>query len=147
VRKSIFLIPAPGVGLQMSSLSVIQQINKVTSADSPDEDPFRLGESRLVPNLGNPIQMIADSSVFLYFVAYPDKRQTEKIQLILQFLQNGLAVSQAQIELPPPDPQGRIPYLAQIPANTLKPGDFEIRAIVAQGNSAVEEHAFLTLVP
>ncbi|HYK91370.1 MAG TPA: hypothetical protein VE398_21545, partial [Acidobacteriota bacterium] len=64
----------------------------------------------------------------------------------LQFLQSGLAVSQAQIDLPAADAQGRIPYLATIPAESLKPGDYEVRAVVSQGHSAAEEHAFLSLV-
>jgi VWFA-related protein len=146
VRKSVFVIPTLRPGVTMSSLSVVQRIAKAAGGTDPqEEDPFRLGDSQLFPSMGSPIGIMPKSSIYFYFVAYPDKNRSEKAQLILQFLQNGLAVSQAQIDLPAPDPQGRIPYLAAIPAESLTPGEYEVRAIVAQGNSAVEEHAFLTL--
>ena len=105
-----------------------------------------LTDSRLVPALGGSIQSVPNGSILFYFVAYPDRGKTDKVQLTLEFLQNGLAVSQAQIELPPADARGRIPYLATIPCESLQPGDYEVRAVVSQGNSAAEEHAFLTLV-
>ncbi len=130
----------------MSSLSVISRITKVQATDPQDQDPFLLTDSRLLPALGDAIQSAANSSVFFYFVAYPDRARTDKVQLTLQFLQNGLAVSQAQIELPAPDSKGRIPYLATIPSESLQPGEYEVRAVVSQGESAAEEHTFLTLV-
>ncbi len=144
-KKSVFLLPASRVGVQMSSLSVINKITKASSEDPQDQDPFLLTDSRLVPGLGDSIRSEANSSIFFYFVAYPDRARTEKVQLTLQFLQNGLAVSQAQIDLPAADAQGRIPYLATVPSESLQPGDYEVRAVVSQGDSAAEEHAFLTL--
>ncbi len=144
-RKSIFLLPSSKAGVQMSSLSVITKITKASSADPKNQDPFVLSDSRLLPALGDTFQATPDGSIFFYFVAYPDRARTEKVQLTLEFLQNGLAVSQARIDLPPADEQGRIPYLATIPSESLKPGDYEVRAVVSQGDSAVEEHAFLSL--
>jgi VWFA-related protein len=145
-RKSVFVLPATRAGVRMSSLSVISRITKVETPDPLDKDPFLLKDSRLLPALGDPIQSVPNGSILFYFVAYPDRGRTDKVQLTLQFMQNGLAVSQAQIELPAADPKGRIPYLATIPSASLQPGDYEVRAIVSQGDSAAEEHAFLTLV-
>jgi VWFA-related protein len=145
-RKSIFLLPASKAGVQMSSLAVISRITKTSGASPQDRDPFLLTDSRLHPALSTAIQSVADGSVFFYFVAYPDRARTDKVQLTLEFMQNGLAVSQARIDLPPADTDGRIPYLATVPCESLQAGEYEIRAIVSQGDSAVEEHAFLTLV-
>ncbi|HYK91571.1 MAG TPA: VWA domain-containing protein, partial [Acidobacteriota bacterium] len=80
-RKSIFLLPAPRTGVQMSSLSVIARIAKTSSADAQGQDPFLLSDSRLLPALGDAIESIANNgSILFYFVAYPDRSRTEKVQ-------------------------------------------------------------------
>ncbi len=144
-RRSVLYIPQPRSGIAMSSLSVLKRID-ANPADSREmSSPLVMGSSRLLPNLSEPFRPAQGSSLSFYLVAYPDLQQPEGTSLHMQFLQNGLVVKEASIELPRPDGYGRIPYIATIPSSQFKPGDYEVRAIVGQGSRSVEEHAFFTI--
>ena len=51
-----------------------------------------------------------------------------------EFLQNGKSLTKVPMELPPADAAGRIPYVMTIPAATIPPGRYEIRAAATQGD-------------
>jgi len=40
--------------------------------------------------------------------------------------------------LPAPDSQGRIPYVMTIPAASIPPGNYEVKATAKQGDSSAE---------
>jgi len=42
--------------------------------------------------------------------------------------------------LPPVEPDGRIPYIANLPADKFTPGAYQIRIGVTQGSSKAEEN-------
>jgi len=50
-------------------------------------------------------------------------------------------------QLPAPDVEGRIAYLATVPMDKLEPGRYVIRALVRQGSAAAEEYAFFSVNP
>ncbi|HYK91369.1 MAG TPA: VWA domain-containing protein [Acidobacteriota bacterium] len=145
-RRSLLYVPQARSGIAMSSLSVLKRIDPNPADSREMGSPLVMGSSRLIPNLAEPFSLAQGSALSFYFVAYPDRQLTEGTSLRMQFLQNGLVVKEASIKLPRTDGYGRIPYLAKIPADQFKPGDYEVRAIVEQGNRSVEEHAFFTIV-
>jgi hypothetical protein len=49
--------------------------------------------------------------------------------------------------LPPPDPDGRIRFLAPIPIDKFEPGQHELKVTVRQGGAQVEEKVAFTLQP
>ncbi len=68
------------------------------------------------------------------------------LELILEVLQDGQSIARGQIDLPAPDKQGKIPYIAKLPLDNFKTaGIYEIRVIARQGQQVVEEHAFFTM--
>jgi hypothetical protein len=48
-------------------------------------------------------------------------------------------VARAEPTLPPPDTEGRIPYVASLPAGTFGPGRYEVHAELISGPHRVWE--------
>jgi VWFA-related protein len=145
-RRSILIVPNRGENLKMSSVSVIKRIDPIDQSVQSDDNPFRFQTGKIIPNLGEPINAAAGGELGVYTVVYPIAGSTDKPQLILEVLQDGQSIARGQIDLPAPDKQGTIPYIAKLPLNTFKTaGQYEIRVIARQGQQAVEEHTFFTI--
>jgi VWFA-related protein len=144
-RRSLLSVPQARSGVSMSSLSILRRIDPDPANSREIGDPLVMGNSRLVPNLGEPFRLAQGATISFYFVAYPEMLLSEGTSLRLQFMQDGLVAKEASIDLPRPDAYGRIPYIATIPADQFKPGGYEVKAIVEQGKNSAEEHAFFTI--
>jgi VWFA-related protein len=146
-RRAVLLVPPERPGISMSSLAIVRSAEPVTGGASDNWDPFRYGDKTIIPNLDEPIVPAANRQLALYLVVYPHAEEAEKPQLALQFLKDGELVAQALPELQAPDAQGRIPCVGSLPLSTFKPGRYEVRAVVRQGSTGAEEHAFFTVNP
>ncbi len=131
--------------LSMSSVTVIKRVDPVDPGVRDADNPFRFADGRIIPNLGDPILPTPGTSLSFYFVVYPGNMTSEKPQLALEFLLDGEVMAQATPTLGQADERGRIPFIAPVPIETFKTGRYEIRVIIRQGKSAVEEHAFFTI--
>ncbi len=62
---------------------------------------------------------------------------------MIELLQNGKPVAQIPMPLPAADATGRIQQVGRLPIGELAPGNYELRAVVAQGTEQVVslEHA------
>lgn len=146
VRRSILVVPNRSENLKMSSVSVIKRIDPIDQSSAGDDNPFRFQTGKIIPNLGEPIKPGAGSELGIYTVIYPLSGSSDKPQLILEVLQDGQSVARGQLDLPAPDGQGKIPYIARVPLDNFKTaGNYEIRLIAKQGAQAVEEHTFFTI--
>jgi hypothetical protein len=56
----------------------------------------------------------------------------------IEFLQNGKSLTKVPLPLPEADPQGRIPYVMTVPAASIPPGLYEVRATARQGDTSWE---------
>jgi hypothetical protein len=56
----------------------------------------------------------------------------------MAFYKDGQYLGAAEAPLPEMQKDGRIPYIANLPADKFTPGAYEIRMGVTQGNSKVE---------
>ena len=145
-RRSILVVPNRGNNLKMSSVSVIKRIDPIDQSVASDDNPFRFQTGKIIPNLGEPIKTAAGGELGVYMIVYPLIGSGDKPQLILEVLQDGQSIARGQIDLPAPDKQGTIPYIAKLPLDNFKTaGQYEIRVIARQGQQAVEEHAFFTI--
>lgn len=145
-KRSVLVVDPPKPGVSMSSLTLIRRVEPAVAAGVP-EDPFHFEQGRVIPTLFEGITRSPVSGVSFYFVVYPSKEIAEKPQLVLEFFQEGQLVAKAAPELPPADEQGRIRYIASSASENFRPGQYEVRAVVRQGTSACEEHAFFAINP
>lgn len=146
-RRSELVVPEAGDAVGLSSLAVIRRIDELDPQDTNLADPLRYQDKRIIPNLGDPIPKASGGGLGLYFVVYPSTSAPVAPRLAVQFILDGKLVAQASPELPPPDEHGRIAYVGTLPLDAFPPGEYQIRAVVRQGNAGAEERASVTISP
>ena len=142
VRRSVLVVAPPRPGLALSSLAVVKRTEPVAEGALESSDPLRSGQNRIVPFVGEPT-FRAGETVSLFLVAYP--RGAGKAGLTLEFSREGAVVGRSSADLPDADSEGRIPYVASVPTESLAPGRYEVRALVHVGEAAAGERAFFTI--
>jgi VWFA-related protein len=144
VRRSVLVVAPPRPGLTLSSLAVVKRTEPVPEGALESSDPLRNGSNRIVPFVGEPTFQPGET-VSLFLVAYP--AGTGPAGLTLEFSRDGAVVGRSSIELPLPDSAGRIPYVASIPTQSLRPGRYEVTAVVTAGREAARERTLFTIAP
>ncbi len=132
------LVLAPAEGPSLSSLALIRRIEP---AEGPDDgvNPFRFDRGRVVPDLEGRIAAGPDAQVSIYCVIQTAPGRPRP-SLIMEFSRDGQVLGQGEAPLPEPGPDGRIPYIAQIPAGAWPAGQYEVRALLMDaGRQAAEQ--------
>ncbi|PYQ43114.1 MAG: hypothetical protein DMF77_10990 [Acidobacteria bacterium] len=141
VRKAVLVVTKMAPPLGLSSLTIIKRTEPVNPGALESDDALRLGQTRIVPLLGEPT-LAAGEGLPLFLVAYPAAGTSDKPELTLALLREGALVARSSPELPAPDDRGRIAYIATIPSTGLTAGRYEVRAILRQGAFVTEETTF-----
>jgi VWFA-related protein len=135
-------VPDERPPVALSSLALIRRTEPVAPGALASDDPFRVGETRIVPWVSEPEVTPADT-VSLYFVAYVPPGTLDPRDFLLEFSRDGQVVNRSALALPAPDSKGRIPYIARISAARFTPGRYEIRAeLRTAGHEAAESCSF-----
>jgi hypothetical protein len=142
VRRSVLVVAPPRPVLGLSSLTVVKRIEPVTEGALDSADPLRTGPNRIVPFVEEPAFRAGDA-VPLFLVAYA--RGEGRPGLTLELAREGEVVARSSAELPAADGEGRIPYVATIPSQSLAPGRYEVTAAVREGEAIARETAFFTI--
>ncbi len=147
VLRSVLIVPPPAVGVGLSSVSVVGRVDSGAPGFTGSEDPLQFQNAKIIPNLGDPISKASSTGLPIYLIVYPSSEISEKPRMELEFLRGGQVVAVSNPQLPAPDVEGRIAYLATVPMDKLEPGRYVIRALVRQGSAAAEEYAFFSVNP
>ena len=144
VRKVAFVMAPKPRGVALSNIALVRRF-EANAQNLDASEPFQFQGGRITPTLVSTIPGGKGASLSMFFIVYPDPEITEKPQVIFEYLQDGNVVGRGSVELPPADGAGRIPYVMSSPVEAMKPGMYEIRAVVKQGASAAEERTFITI--
>lgn len=137
VTKSTVIVPQPSNRLSISSIVVIRRTDPLK--DSLMMDAFYFPGGKVVPTLTDTLKGGAGNVLPFYFSVYPDRSVADAPMLTMAFYKGGQYLGAAQTALPQIEPDGRIPYIANLPADKFTPGNYEIHIDIAQGNSKAEE--------
>jgi hypothetical protein len=78
-------------------------------------------------------------------VVYPDRGRVPS--LTFEFLRGDAVIGRSAAELPAPDPEGRIKYVASFPTTIFEPGSYRLRAVATiDGRTSASDVSF-TIVP
>ena len=143
VRKQRLDIDAPASGLAVSELVFVRRTETVPAGVLESHDPFRQGETRIVPFVSEP-RVEPGEALSVFLVAYPTCGSVQS-DILVEFLRNGRLFGQSLNELPPPDAEGRAPFLVTVPMSELTPGRYEVRVLVKQGGLVAHQKAHFTL--
>jgi len=126
-------------GLEMSSVVLVQRVEKLAASPDP-ENPFEFAGTRVVPQLRTTLEK--GEQPYVYFVIYPDKSNPEKPRIQVQFLVNGEELAKQSADLPASDASGAVPMVVSA---VIKPGDCELKITSTQGNSSTSQSVKYTV--
>ena len=126
-----------GVGL--SDLAVVRKLENLTSPADP-ADPFEYTGKRVLPFVTS--NLLAGTKPFVFFMIYPEAGNGAKPVVRVRLLKDGRTMATLRPDMGTPDASGGIAMLLKV---SDKPGTYEVRATIAQGNSSTEKTLQYTL--
>ena len=136
VKKSTVTVPEPSNNLSMSDVVVVRRTDALK--DNQILDAFYFPGGKVVPTLAHALKGGPGNILPFYFAVYPDHAVKDAPRLTMSFYKEGQYLGAAEAPLPEAQRDGRIPYIANLPADKFTPGAYEIHMGVTQGRSKVE---------
>lgn len=137
VRKTSVTVPGPSSKLSMSDVVVVRRTEALK--DNQILDAFYFPGGKIVPTLTTTLKGGPGNILPFYFAVYPDRAVKEAPKLTMSFYREGQYLGAAEAPLPEAQKDGRIPYIANLPADKFTPGAYEIRIGITQGGLKTEE--------
>jgi VWFA-related protein len=146
IRKTLIDVPnADETKLRLSSVVIVKR-GETVPKDRKLDSPFLAGDVLLYPNLGEPVSKAA-KQVGFFFTVYPAKDSTFTPALMVELLQNGKAIAAVPLKMPPPNESGRIPFVGNLPLDSLAPGDYDLRVTVRGDKNSAFRTTKFTVAP
>jgi VWFA-related protein len=136
VKKSTVTVPPPSDNLSMSDVVVVRRTDVLK--DNQISDAFYFPGGKVVPTLAHTLKGGPGNILPFYFAVFPDHTVKDAPKLTMAFYKDGQYLGAAEAPLPAPQKDGRIPYIANLPADKFTPGAYEIHMGVMQGSLKVE---------
>ncbi len=136
VKKSTVTVPEPSNNLSMSDVVVVRRTDAMK--DNQILDAFYFPGGKVVPTLAHALKGGPGNILPFYFAVYPDHAVKDAPRLTMSFYKEGQYLGAAEAPLPEAQRDGRIPYIANLPADKFTPGAYEIHVGVTQGRSKAE---------
>jgi VWFA-related protein len=144
-KKATFVVPPPSDALGISSIAMIRSTKAKEASTKPD-DPMLMSDKVVLPVVNPTIKKAESNALSFYLTVYPNRKNTEKPNLLMIFTKDGQVLGKANApQLGDPDAQGRIQYVANAPAAALPTGNWEIRFVAQQGQETADEAVTFTL--
>jgi hypothetical protein len=126
-------------GIGLSDLTLVRRVEDLATPADP-ADPFEYASKRVLPFVTT--HLLPGAQPFVYFVIYPQPATAAKAVLRVRLMKEGRPVTTLRPDVPAPDASGGIPMIMTLPS---KPGTYEVRATVTQGNRTTERTLTFTL--
>ncbi len=136
-KKISIAVPGPSSKLSVSDVVVVRRTEALK--DNQILDAFYFPGGKVVPTLTNTLKGGPGNILPFYFSVYPDRAVKDALKLTMSFYREGQYLGAAEAPLPDVQRDGRIPYIANLPADKFTPGAYEIRIGVTQGSLKAEE--------
>ncbi len=137
-RKAVLMVPPPSAGVGLSNISLVRSYTPHVAATDAG-DPFRFQDGKVAPSLNESVPGGKGAQLSLFFVIYPEAGNAAKPGVEIQLMQDGKAIGGGALELPAVDKDGRIPYVATIPIETLPAGQYQVKVTARQGTTGRAE--------
>jgi hypothetical protein len=143
-RFATIEVPRVDAGaLQMSTLMIVRRSERLSAEERSAANPLFFGDAVVYPNLGEPLRKGTDKDLGFAATIYPASGGAPSA--VIELLQNGQRIGQADVQLPPPDSAGRIQYVGRLPIDTLTPGSYELRLTVNDAKTRPIRSALFTI--
>jgi VWFA-related protein len=138
-NKTSFEVPAPTDSLGLSSVTVVRS-TKAKDANTKTDDPMLMTDKVVMPTVNPTLKKTEADAISFYLTVYPDKKAADKPSIVMVFSKDGQVLGKAPAPaLGAPDAQGRIQYVATIPAAALPTGSWQVHFLAQQGQQTADE--------
>ena len=148
VQKAILDIPdVDDTKPRVSSVSVLRRAEQLSPDEQKRDQPFRVGDLLVYPNLGEPILKSSAKQLAFFFTAWPSKGSTSKLKVTMEILQNNRSLGKTSGQLPEPDGQGQIKYASSFPLDKFQTGAYVLKVTVSDDKNSVIRSTNFTVTP
>ncbi|MDR3718021.1 MAG: VWA domain-containing protein [Bryobacteraceae bacterium] len=143
VTKSKVVVPASSTKLSLSDIAIVRRADVMK--DNEISDAFYYEGGKVVPSLSTTMKGGPGTVLPFYFVVYRDTSITDAPKLKMSFYMDGQLLAAPEAPLPPPQKDGRIPFIASLPGDGFAPGNYEMRVTITQGPATAEQKVAFTV--
>lgn len=143
VTKSKVAVPAPSQKLSLSDIAIVRRADVLK--DNQITDAFYYEGGKVVPSLTDTLKGGPGTLLPFYFVVYKDASISDAPKLKMSFYLDGQLLAAPEAPLPPPQKDGRIPFIANLPGDGFAPGNYEMRVTITQGTATAEQKVAFTV--
>jgi len=143
-RTRFTVFDASDAGLQVGSLMIVEQTERVPPEERRDDNPLFHGDTVLYPSLGSAIARGAGDVVSFALTLHPGAGPLPEVRVELR--RGGQVVASRPLTLPPADEAERLRIVDELPLSAVPPGVYTLAAIVSQGDRQEVRTAALTVV-
>ena len=143
-RKTVLIVPKVDESvLSISSPVLVRRLDEAPANPQPG-DPFIVGTKRVVPTLQDHVPGGPKNALSFFFTIYPGAN-TAKVAAGIEFFLEEQSLGSVPVDLPAPQPDGSIAYIATIPLANFKPGLYEVKVRALQGQQVALRSLFVTI--
>ncbi len=132
-----FKVVTPTKGVSISSLAAVRSYTPNAKGLDPAE-PYQFQGGSITPTLSNSVPKVDNAKIVLFFTVYQDPAIAVKPTVEIELSQAGKVLTKANLPLPDADSQGRIQYVMTIPAASIPPGSYVLKATARQGETVAD---------
>ena len=143
-QRFALTVPSPDGDLALSSLVVVAGVDPADPKSDP-ADPLRLGDRRIVPNLGLALPANPAGTLPIYYLVYVKPGSKLAPKATIEVVRDGQVVARGSSALPAADATGRIAGLSPVPMQKLTPGAYSVKVTVSDGEHTAEETTTVTI--
>lgn len=138
--------PADPKGVRVSSVVLVGGVSKLDAKAAPatTTDPLVYQGMTLMPNVTHTIVQGTQKMIEFYFTARVAKGLPAP-QLTMKISTNGSLLAAPTAALPPPDANGLIAYVGNLPAEAFPPGTYDVEMEVKAGDQQASSTTQFTI--
>ena len=134
-RTTVVVPPSPEDGIRLSSLVLLQRVEKLGPSEVGGDNPLYYGETIVYPNMGEPYRKSLTPTLGFYFTAYGGGGGIPGTATI-ELLQGEQVLAKLPTPLPQADASGRLQHAASLPLQNLPPGEYGLRIVLESGSAS-----------
>lgn len=143
-KKAVLVVTEHAAKASVSDIVLVRRIDRPVVERDP-LDALQVPMGRVVPTLIDHVPGGAGKALSLFFTLYPDETAQEAPKMVLDLLKDGQVVSRSSPELPAAGTDGSIPYVANIPLDSVPPAQYQFRVTLIQGNFGAQKSIYVTI--
>ena len=143
VDKKQFVVPPPSTKLSLSDIAIVRRADQLK--DNPISDAFYYEGGKVVPSLSDTLKGGPGTQLPFYFVVYKDDSISDAPRLRMSIYLDGQLLAAPESPLPPPQKDGRIPFIASLPGDAFVPGKYELKVTIMQGPATADQQVAFTV--